>query len=217
MASAATTPQRTPSRRSTKTITMKVTAKTAPSAREWRQSLRKDAGLSIRKATEKSTAASAGMGMRSMTDAVAYTATRRASAWTIAARRVFAPAWTLAPERAMTPVTGMPPKKAHARLPRPCPMSSWSGSLRALPGDIFSTAVADSRVSSEASAKTSRVEPASEASEMPAGSAGRRGAGSERGISPMVATSRPKAATTAVERPTATRWGGTRGASLGRP
>jgi hypothetical protein len=97
---------------------------TRPSFREWLHNRTNTRGSSIRKATEKRTAASAATGIRPMNGANATTARTSASAWTITARRVLAPACTFVAERAMTPVTGMPPKTALAMLPRPCPISS---------------------------------------------------------------------------------------------
>ena len=114
----------------------------------------------IRTAVSMSTPASAASGIRATSDPPTSTTSTRTSEWTMAETRVRAPARTLTAVRAIAPVAGMPPKSGDARLARPCPNSSRSGSCRPV-SDIPSATFAESRLSIAASRATANAAPKS--------------------------------------------------------
>ena len=119
-----------------------------------------------------------------------------------AASRERAPVRTLTAVRAMAAVAGIPPKSGLARLARPCPNSSRSGSWRS-ETLIASATVADSRLSSAASAATASAGIARTRRSFQA-RAGSCGAGRPSGSAPIRAMSRSATWASTVAAATAT-------------
>ncbi len=158
-----------------------------------------------------STPASATSGISPTQRAASSTTTSSTTACTTAASREDAPERTFTAVRAIAAVAGIPPNSGAPRLARPCPTSSRSESCRP-PTLIPSATVADSRLSSAASAATA-IAGSTQRARSPSGTLGNDGSGSPEGRCPMVASPRSRTALPTVTSTTATSEPG----SVGRP
>ena len=164
-----------------------VAASTRASPRVARTSARRFDTSTIWITVASSTPASAASGMCPTQGAATSMTISRATAWVDDASRDRAPLRTLTAVRAMAAVAGTPPKIGTTRFATPWPKSSRSESCRS-PTDMPSATVAESRLSSAASAATAMAGTTSALSCDQAKS-GRAGAGNPVGMAPMVSAS----------------------------
>ena len=188
-APAVTMPSTTAVARSSTTVARKVRASTKASLREARTRARRLDTSTIRTAVAMSTPASAASGIHPTTgregqhhDAAARASARPRPAGTAPRSGTFTAV------RAIAAVAGMPPSSGDARLARPCPNSSRSGSWR-VDTLIASATVADSRLSSAARAATATAGATSTRSSLHV-TDGTVSVNSCEGSAPMVATGR---------------------------
>ena len=210
-APAVTMPSTTAVARSSTTVARKVRASTKASLRETRTSARRLDTSTIRTAVAMSTPARAASGIQPTTGARASTTTSSTTECTTAASRDRAPDRTLTAVRAIAAVAGMPPSSGEAMLARPWPNSSRSGSWR-VDTLIASATVADSRLSSAASAATATAGATSTRSSLHV-TDGTVRVNSCDGSAPIVATCRWASRDTTVAPTTASRATGTAGRS----